>query len=175
MRFVISRRNDAKARSALVALFVCSLASACGSPKSPTNPDPVGTTSRLTAVIEGVRWTATRPTWSETLGLTRIGGIDSQGTFMNLTISGIAPGRYPIGAGEDSLGGVLYVEGGMPGVLWTTGLAGGGNGEVVITHVTSTEIHGSFNFVLQPMFTSGGGTLPSARKVVTQGEFVIVR
>jgi len=148
-------------RSALCALLLASLGAllACGG-DSPAGPGNVLGNGPVTALVDGVAWTAVAAVATNGGGFIAVGASAAGGEGLGFAVQGTTTGTYNIGGTSPtnanySIGGSSWVAGGMTG-----------SGSIVITTLTSTRVAGTFAF--EAVSLTGG--LP-ATKSVTQGMF----
>lgn len=151
-----------------VALTVLTLGLAgCGGDDDPVAPAGPGNNNTgagtMTALIDGVAWTAVATTGVNQSGIVAIGGSNLGGVLgIGLGFAGTMADTYLIGPGHIGNGNVTS----LAGSGWVAS-GGNGNGTINVTSLTATRIIGTFSFTAP---ATVAGTTPAVR-VVTQGTF----
>lgn len=146
---------------ALLPVILLLVPAACGS-DGPSEPNPPGAPNgTMTAMIDGVAWSATIITPGITGGISAIGGSDGGRTLAWAWVES-GTGTYQIG-GAVGFNANLTVAGGT----WVANNTGG-SGTLVVTTRTASRVAGTFSFTM----TAGSGNA-SGTKTVTQGTFDI--
>jgi len=147
---------------------------ACGGGSEGATSPNGGSTSgfHMTAKVDGAAFVASNPDFSPatqvTAGNYTILGLQSSttaATIITLSLANIrGPGTYPLGVGPQVPGGSVILAVSSAG--WASPMSGA-DGSITITSLSTTEIAGTFNFVVT---ASLSGTTPATR-TVTEGDF----
>ena len=116
----------------------------------------------MSAMVDGVQWTATVAFATTTGGIVAVGGSTAAGDGIGFAFQGATTGTYTLGAATVHT--ANYTDSGAANV-WA---AGGpvGSGSIVVTTLTASRVAGTFSF---QVVSSTGGT-PATRSI-TQGSF----
>jgi hypothetical protein len=125
-----------------------------------TGPSGNGT---ISASIDGASWTgATTVQASYIASVFVVGGLDSQGRQIVITIPGVAAGgTFSLNSGE-----AAFAVVGFGAQIWSTSLTGG-TGSITISTWSGSHAVGTFSFTAPPNAGSGA----SGTKVVSSGTF----
>ncbi|MDH3205529.1 MAG: DUF6252 family protein [Gemmatimonadota bacterium] len=141
-----------------VTMVVVSTLVACGG-DDPAGLGVVGT-GPMSAMVDGVQWTATVAFATNTGGIVGVGGSGATGEGIGFAFQGSTTGTYSIGTGN--VHSANYTFGSNSWVAGNTV----GSGSIVVTTLDATRVAGTFSF---EAVSATGGT-PATRSI-TQGAF----